>query len=62
LIAPDLDAANLLFKEVEYFTNGRCAAVVAGARVPIILTSRADDASTRLASIALALLVKTTGH
>jgi phosphotransacetylase len=62
LIAPDLDAANLLFKELEYFTEGRCAAVVAGARVPIILTSRADDASTRLASIALALLVKTTGH
>jgi phosphate acetyltransferase len=62
LIAPDLDAANLLFKEVEYFTEGRCAAVVAGACVPIILTSRADDASTRLASIALALLVKTTGH
>lgn len=62
LVAPDLDAANLLFKEVEYFTEGRCAAVVAGARVPIILTSRADDASTRLASIALALLVKATGH
>lgn len=61
LIAPDLDAANLLFKEVEYFAAGRCAAVVAGARVPIILTSRADDAPTRLASIALAVLVKTTG-
>lgn len=54
LIAPDLSAANMLFKEVEYFAAGRCAAVVAGGRVPVIVTSRADDASTRLASIALA--------
>jgi phosphate acetyltransferase len=62
LIAPDLEAANLLFKEVEYLAQGRCAAVVAGARVPLILTSRADDASTRVASIALAILVKNAGR
>ena len=58
LIAPDLNAANLLFKEIEYFSNGRCADVVVGARIPIILTSRADDALARVASMALASLVK----
>lgn len=58
LIAPDLEAANMLFKEIEYFANGRCADVVTGARVPIILTSRADDAFTRTASMALASLLR----
>lgn len=58
LIAPDLDAANLLFKEIEYFAKGPCADVVAGGRIPIILTSRADDAFTRVASMALASLIK----
>ena len=58
LIAPDLDAANMLFKEIEYLAKGLCADVVAGARVPIVLTSRADDAFTRVASLALAQLIR----
>lgn len=62
LIAPDLEAANLLFKEIEYFAEGRCAEVVAGARIPIILTSRVDDAFTRVASMALAVLLKTASR
>ena len=61
LIAPDLEAANLLFKEIEYLANGRCADVVVGARLPIILTSRADNAFTRAASMALASLLKNAG-
>lgn len=58
LIAPDLNVANVLFKEIEYFAAGRCADVVVGARLPIILTSRGDDAFTRAASMALASLLK----
>ena len=61
LIAPDLEAANLLFKEIEYLADGRCADVVVGARLPMILTSRADNAFTRVASIALASLLKNAG-
>jgi phosphate acetyltransferase len=61
LIAPDLEAANILFKEIEYFAAGRCAEVVVGARLPIILTSRADNAFTRAASMALASLLKNAG-
>jgi phosphotransacetylase len=61
LIAPDLEVANVLFKEIEYFAAGRCAEIVVGARLPIILTSRADDAFTRAASMALASLLKNAG-
>jgi phosphate acetyltransferase len=57
LIAPDLVAANMLFKEIEYFSSASCADVVVGAIVPIVLTSRADDAATRVYSAALASLV-----
>jgi phosphate acetyltransferase len=59
LIAPDLDAANLVFKEIQYLSRGFCAWVVAGARIPIVLTSRADNAATRVASMALARLIGT---
>lgn len=57
LIAPDLAAANMLFKEMEYFSGAACADIVVGASAPIVLTSRADDAATRLHSVALATLV-----
>jgi phosphotransacetylase len=57
LVAPDLEAANMLVKQLTYLADATGAGVVVGARVPIMLTSRADDALTRMASCALALLL-----
>ncbi|WP_416138366.1 bifunctional enoyl-CoA hydratase/phosphate acetyltransferase [Halomonas sp. HK25] len=57
LIAPDLESANMLMKQLTYLADATGAGLVLGARVPIILTSRADEAITRMASCALALLV-----
>lgn len=57
VVVPEITAGNILFKAMVWF-NGSCAAgVVTGGKVPIILTSRADPASSRLASIALAALL-----
>ncbi|AHK78994.1 bifunctional enoyl-CoA hydratase/phosphate acetyltransferase [Ectothiorhodospira haloalkaliphila] len=56
LLAPDLEAANMLMKQLTYLADATGAGIVLGARVPIVLTSRADDAITRMASCALALL------
>ena len=62
LIAPDLEAANMLAKQLQYLADAHAAGIVLGARVPIILTSRADGASARVASCALAqLLVQAAG-
>lgn len=60
LIAPDIEAGNMIAKQLTYFSGALSAGIVIGARVPIILTSRADDEPTRLASCAAALLV--AGH
>jgi phosphate acetyltransferase len=57
LIAPDLEAGNLLAKQLEYLAGAAVCGVVVGARVPIALTSRADSAAARTASAALALLL-----
>ncbi|MCL6250288.1 bifunctional enoyl-CoA hydratase/phosphate acetyltransferase [Altererythrobacter sp. KTW20L] len=57
LIAPDIEAGNMIAKQLTYFSEALSAGIVVGARVPIILTSRADDTPTRLASCAAALLV-----
>ncbi len=57
LVAPDLEAANMLMKQLTYLADATGAGLVIGARVPIVLTSRADDAITRMASCALALLL-----
>ncbi|MFS2138745.1 bifunctional enoyl-CoA hydratase/phosphate acetyltransferase [Duganella sp. Dugasp56] len=57
LIAPDLEAGNLLAKQLEYLAGAAVCGVVLGARVPIALTSRADGAAARTASAALALLL-----
>jgi len=56
LIAPDLESGNILFKQMRYLFKVEGAAIVLGARVPIILTSRAGGPSTRKASAALALV------
>lgn len=54
LVAPDLEAANMMAKQLIYLAEADAAGIVLGARVPIILTSRADSAVSRLASCALA--------
>lgn len=56
LIAPDLEAANMMAKQLIYLAGADAAGIVLGARVPIILTSRADSPASRLASCALAQL------
>lgn len=56
LLVPDLEAGNMLAKELTYLANADAAGLVLGARVPIILTSRADNLRTRLASCAVAAL------
>jgi phosphate acetyltransferase len=57
LIVPDLDAGNMLAKSLSFLAGADAAGVVLGAKVPIILTSRADAALTRLASCAVAVLM-----
>ena len=57
LLAPDLEAGNIAAKQLMYFARADSAGLVLGAKVPIILTSRADSVRTRLASIALARIV-----
>ena len=57
LLVPDLEAGNMLAKSLSFLAGADAAGVVLGARVPIILTSRADSLMTRLASCAVAALV-----
>jgi phosphate acetyltransferase len=54
LVAPDLESGNMLAKQLEYLGGAELAGVVLGAKVPIVLTSRADSARARLASCAVA--------
>ncbi|MDR2990821.1 MAG: phosphate acetyltransferase [Burkholderiaceae bacterium] len=56
LLTPDLEAGNMLAKELSFLANADAAGVVLGARVPVILTSRADSERTRMASCAVAAL------
>jgi phosphate acetyltransferase len=57
LVVPDLEAGNMLAKQLEYLADASGAGIVLGARVPIILTSRADKTLSRMASCAVALLL-----
>ncbi|MGN6317789.1 bifunctional enoyl-CoA hydratase/phosphate acetyltransferase [Trinickia sp.] len=57
LVVPDLEAGNMLAKELEYLGQARIAGIVVGARVPIVLTSRADGTLARLTSCVVALLM-----
>jgi phosphate acetyltransferase len=57
LVVPDLEAGNMLAKSLSFLAGADAAGIVLGARVPIILTSRADSVLTRLASCAVASLV-----
>jgi phosphate acetyltransferase len=56
LVVPDLEAGNMLAKNLTFLAGADAAGIVLGARVPIILTSRADSSRTRLASAAVAAL------
>ncbi len=55
LLVPDLEAGNMLAKQLAYLVDADAAGIVLGARVPIVLTSRADTAKARLASCAVAV-------
>lgn len=57
LIAPNLEAGNILYKSLTYFAKARVGGIIQGAAAPIVVTSRADTAETKLHSMALALLV-----
>lgn len=57
VIVPNVEAGNIAAKAILYLGKGHMAGVVVGARVPIIINSRADDAETRLRSVAMAALV-----
>jgi len=56
LVVPDLEAGNMLAKNLAYFAKADGAGIVLGARVPVVLTSRADTARARMASCAVAAL------
>ncbi len=57
IIVPDIVSGNTLFKSLVYLSGGCAAGVVMGAKVPILLTSRADPAVARIASVALAAVI-----
>jgi len=57
VLAPDLDAGNILAKDLEYLAGATLAGIVIGARVPLMLTSRSDPPAARLISAAIAVLL-----
>jgi len=57
MIVPDLEAGNMLAKQLTYMARAESAGIVLGARVPIVLTSRSDSLRTKLASCAIAALM-----
>ena len=57
LVVPDIEAGNMLAKQLTFLSGAEAAGIVLGARVPVILTSRADGERTRLLSCALAVLL-----
>ena len=65
LVVPDLEAGNMVAKQLQYLANALMAGIVLGAKVPIVLTSRADTPETRAASCAVAQVLahakRTTG-
>ncbi len=57
LVVPDLESGNMLVKQLTFLAGADAAGVVLGARVPIILTSRADSEASRVASCAIGVLM-----
>lgn len=56
LLVPDIEAGNILYKSIAYFSEAKLAGIILGAKTPIVLTSRADSEITKMHSIALAVL------
>jgi phosphate butyryltransferase len=59
-VAPDIEAANILYRAILYFAGGESAGIVVGAKVPLVLLSRAETPETKIRSIALAVLAAGT--
>jgi phosphate butyryltransferase len=59
LVVPNIEMGNGIGKSITYFANGKSAGIIMGAKVPIVLTSRADDHITKVFSIALGSLIST---
>ncbi|MCK4867742.1 MAG: bifunctional enoyl-CoA hydratase/phosphate acetyltransferase [Alphaproteobacteria bacterium] len=57
LVVPNLEAGNFLFKQMVYFMSATAAGIVMGAKVPVVLTSRADPSEARLAAAAIASII-----
>ncbi len=57
IVVPNIEAGNILFKDLEYLAGAKVAGIVVGLKVPVVLTSRADNVETRLNSTALASIV-----
>jgi len=61
LLLPNLEAGNMIYKQLVYMAGAECAGLVLGMKVPIILTSRSDSITARITSCALAVLVASRG-
>lgn len=61
LLAPDIEAGNILYKSLVFFSESKNAGIIVGAKAPVILTSRADSEETKLNSIALGVLMAAKG-
>ena len=59
LLAPDIEAGNILNKSMEYFAHAEKAGIIMGTKTPVVLTSRASSDEAKLNSIALAVLTAT---
>jgi phosphate butyryltransferase len=55
LFVPTIEVGNVLYKSLIYFANAKVGAIISGAKAPIVLTSRADSAESKLNSLALAV-------
>jgi phosphate acetyltransferase len=53
---PNLEAGNMLYKQMVYVAKAECAGIVLGTKVPLVVTSRADSPKARIASCALAII------
>jgi len=62
ILVPDLESGNILAKQLTFMANADAAGIVLGARVPIVLTSRADSGRARIASCAIAALIADARH
>lgn len=61
LLAPDIEAGNVLYKALSFLANAKSAGLILGAKAPIVLTSRADDEEAKLNSIVLSVLMSSRG-